>query len=134
MRMVPWIFFGGAIGASVRYLAILSLPAELKTGFPWPTVLINLSGSLIIGFLWAAFEKHRISENLRNFIFIAILGSFTTFSTFSNETAQLLRELQYGAVLLNIALHSGLGILLAFTGYVFGIKLVFRLPQQNNNE
>ncbi|MES0489972.1 MAG: fluoride efflux transporter CrcB [Leptospirales bacterium] len=123
--MLPWIFIGGAIGASARYLVVLLLPASIKTGFPWPTVFVNLAGSLIIGFLWAAFEKHKVSENVRNFIFIAILGSFTTFSTFSNETAQLLRDLQYGAVLLNVALHSVVGIFFAFIGYVVGAKIVF---------
>jgi len=130
--MVPWIFLGGAIGASIRYLVVLLLPTELKTGFPWPTLLINLTGSLLIGFLWAAFEKYPISENVRNFIFIAILGSFTTFSTFSNETALLIRDTSYSAAILNIALHSGLGILLAFIGYIVGVKLIFPIWQNNN--
>ncbi len=120
MHTIVWIMLGGAMGASMRYMVIRQIAMRIEHVFPWPTLIVNLTGSLIIGLLWGIFEAHEISHNVRNLIFIGILGSFTTFSSYSNEILLLLREHLYGPAFLNILLHNIGGISLAYLGYLTG--------------
>lgn len=120
MATLLWIMMGGAFGASLRYLAMRQIAMRLEHIFPWPTLLINLTGSFLIGLLWGIFEIHEISHHTRNLIFIGVLGSFTTFSTFSNEVLLLLRENLYLQAGANILLHNIGGIALAALGYFIG--------------
>lgn len=82
---------GGAIGALLRYGVALSLAG--RTGFPWATLAVNVSGSLLFGFLaiWLS-ERLPLAVELRAFLLVGVLGAFTTFSTFSWETLALLQE------------------------------------------
>ncbi len=112
-----YIGIGGAAGAVLRYL-VSGWVYRFSTGFfPWGTLAINLLGSFIIGLLWGFFEVSIVSQNLRLFLFMGILGSFTTFSTFSLESFSLLRDGEYGLLLLNVILSVVLGISLVFAGY-----------------
>ena len=78
---------------------------------PWETLVVNLLGCLIIGFLSAIVETDRVfSPETRSFIFVGILGAFTTFSTFSGETMNLLRSKDNHWAFMNIALHLILGL------------------------
>lgn len=110
--------FGGAAGALLRYI-VSGWVYRFSDGiFPWGTLTVNLLGSLIIGILWGFFEVFIVSQNLRLFLFMGILGSFTTFSTFSLESFSLLRDGEYGLLLFNIFLSVVLGIILVFAGYL----------------
>ena len=122
MKMVL-IGVGGAIGAVARYI-VSGLDYGLYYGaFPVSTLVINLSGSLIIGFLWGLFEVVSVSSNMRMFIFIGILGGFTTFSSFALENFNLLRDGEKSAVIFNIAISNILGILLVYAGYALAKTL-----------
>ena len=117
MLRVLYIAVGGAIGAVLRYWFSGVTQRIFNGGFPWGTLSVNLIGSLIIGFLWGMFESVVVSQNMRIMIFIGLLGSFTTFSTFSLESFHLIRDGEYNLFLMNTVASFLLGIALVFVGY-----------------
>jgi len=88
------VALGGALGTLARYL--LSLAAlPISHNWPWGTFLINVLGSFIIGFfgtLTLAHGRHPVSEDIRLFVMIGFCGGFTTFSSFSLQTLDLIRN------------------------------------------
>lgn len=79
---------GGALGALARYGIELAFPVT-TTEFPWPTLAMNLGGSLLLGVvLFIVFERRPPNRLLRPFLAIGLLGGFTTFSTFAVEVVQ----------------------------------------------
>jgi len=115
------IAIGGAIGALMRFWVSSAVYQVLGRGFPYGTLSVNLLGSFLMGFL-AYFMLERLSINAewRAAILIGFLGSFTTFSTFSMETLNLLLDEAYVKALANILLSvvlclfaAGLGLWLA---------------------
>ena len=112
-----YIGFGGAAGALLRYW-ISGLAHRLYyTGFPIGTLSVNAIGSLLIGFLWGIFESAIVSQNIRLLIFVGLIGSFTTFSTFSLECFHLMRDGEYGLFLMNVLSSFILCIVFVFAGY-----------------
>ena len=108
---------GGALGTLFRYI-ISGLPHRYtETVFPWGTLLVNISGAFLIGLIWGVFEERGISPNIRIFIFIGILGGFTTFSTFALETMNLFKEGAVKLAFLNILANNLLSIVLVFGGF-----------------
>jgi CrcB protein len=89
-----YVTLGGAIGSLARYLVSLwALPASRD--LPWGTIGINILGSFIIGFfgtLTLAQGRFPVSENMRLFVMVGICGGFTTFSSFSLQTLDLIRS------------------------------------------
>ena len=111
------IALGGGIGTIARYI-VSGIDYKMSNGvFPLSTLVINVSGSLIIGLLWGLVDRFAVSPNLRLFIFIGILGGYTTFSTFSLETFNLMRDGEYHIALMNIILSTVLSIVAVFVGY-----------------
>ena len=109
---------GGALGAVLRYATAGLVHRFLGAGFPWGTLGVNLVGCLLIGFFWGMTERSPVSPNVQAFVFVGLIGGFTTFSTFGLETLNLLRD---GEVLLgiaNVAASTLLGLLLVFLGLV----------------
>ncbi len=87
------VMIGGAFGTLARYaVSVLALPISER--LPWGTILINISGSFVIGFfgtLTLAHGRFPASENVRLFVMIGLCGGYTTFSSFSLQTLDLLR-------------------------------------------
>jgi len=111
------IGLGGAIGTVFRYI-ISGLDYKFSNGvFPFSTMVVNVSGSLIIGLLWGIVDRFALSPNMRMFIFIGILGGYTTFSTFSLETFNLMRDGEYHIALINIIVSVILSVGAVFLGY-----------------
>ncbi len=112
------IGLGGAIGTVLRYM-MGGLDYRFSSGvFPISTLVVNVTGSLAIGFLWGVVDRFAISPNIRLFIFIGILGGYTTFSTFSLETFNLIRDGEYRIAIINMALSVFLSIGAVFAGYI----------------
>lgn len=118
MLKLAFIAGGGAIGTLLRYLLTSFINKTSSSLFPLGTLSVNLIGSLVIGLLWGLAERYAISDLLKVFLFIGILGSFTTFSTFSLETMNLLKAGELKIALTNIVLSNVLGIGLAYLGFL----------------
>jgi len=121
MRMVVAVGAAGFLGAIARY-GVEGLVSERTTSaFPWGTMVVNVTGSLVLGFLFAALIEGRIvvSPWLRTAATVGFVGAYTTFSTFSLETFRLFED---GAYLL--AGVNAVGSLIAgLTGVYVGIVL-----------
>ena len=94
---------GGAIGALLRYWTSVAVHARLGAGFPYGTLAVNVIGSLLVGFLYIwLLDRMTAGPAMRAFLLIGLLGGFTTFSTFSMETLNLLESGKAGRALANI--------------------------------
>jgi CrcB protein len=114
---------GGFFGAISRY-AIYYVERTLEAHiFPVGTLLINLLGCLLAGLVMAWVERAApIHRQLILMASVGFIGSFTTFSTFSVETLQLVRGQQMILALMNILLNTVLGLLLVWTGRALGLR------------
>ncbi len=117
------LMIGGAIGTLLRFVIYQLADRHLNQSYPWGTLIVNLLGSFLIGVLWSYFDKSNISPAMRVFLFIGILGSFTTFSTFAFDSLSLAQEGAFRVMAMNIILTNVLGIGLCFVGYYL-VKLV----------
>ena len=112
------IAVGGALGALLRF-GVSGMAYRLAgDGFPWGTLAVNLAGCLVIGVLWAAFERTPIPAHWSAFLFVGLLGAFTTYSTFALESMNLLRDGETMLALMNVVGSSVGGIVLAFAGFL----------------
>lgn len=104
---------GGAIGASLRYLLTTQSIKLLGKGFPFGTLAVNVIGSFALGclYIWIEQEQREISQSLRLFVGVGLLGALTTFSTFSYETLLLLQQGDFIKAILNLFLNVGLCLL-----------------------
>ena len=117
------VALGGAFGAVARYLVNISPAANLFEKFPFPTFLINISGSFLIGFLMILLaDKISVSENLRMAIIVGFLGAFTTFSTFEIEILGLVRERHFTTALVYLVLS----VVIGFVGVIAGVETARR--------
>ena len=124
MFRLLWIAAGGAVGALLRYLVDAIAYHAIGTGFPWGTLIVNLTGCLLIGIAWALVGRMATPHVFVPFLVTGILGAFTTFSTYSLESINLLRHGDVGLALLNVIGSNVLGLVLAYLGFVYGTYLL----------
>jgi CrcB protein len=118
------VFIGGGIGAVFRYWMYGVAGKLIGADFPYGTLIVNIFGCFMIGFLMSVFEERFIVQPaLRIFLTIGILGGFTTFSTFSFETVALLQEGSYFFGVVNIVVTFVGTLTVAWFGLVIG-KLI----------
>src|SRR5579864_2417059 len=89
---------GGAIGANIRYWLggwLLTKLDPSAAPFPWHTMLINISGSLLMGLFMGLYLQLRWNQGWQLFVAIGVLGGYTTFSSFANEALRLLADKEY---------------------------------------
>ena len=115
---VIYVALGGALGSVSRYLLGTWTQSISKSiDFPYGTLTVNLIGCFIIGFLSQLAEARGVfTSEARAFIFIGILGGFTTFSSFGNDTINLLRDGETFNALANVGANVILGLLLVWLG------------------
>ena len=118
--MLIWLYVaaGSALGGVSRY--IIGSAVQERFGFPFPagTLLVNVTGSLLLGFfLRIAFGGTQMSPEARLFLMTGFCGGYTTFSTFSSETAAMLETGQYRRAALYVTLSVVLSVLATFAGF-----------------
>lgn len=126
MQQLLLIALGGSIGAVARYglsTVVYHLAAET---FPWGTFVVNLTGSLVIGVVIELFDTAIIPPGWRSFITIGFLGAYTTFSTYTLETVNLLRDGELKLATFNIV-ASNVGCLLSLVLGMYASRLFLKL-------
>ncbi|MGM0481976.1 MAG: fluoride efflux transporter CrcB [Pseudomonadota bacterium] len=113
---------GGAVGASARYGVSWLLINQLGR-FPFATLMVNILGSFLLGLLFACTQQQHLSDSWRLFLGVGLLGSFTTFSTFSLEVVVMFTQGELGKALL----HLGLNIIVCIAAVVLAIWLYHSL-------
>ncbi len=115
---------GGAVGAVFRFWVSSGVYQLLGRGFPYGTLAVNVIGSLAMGFLYVLFvERLSASPELRGALLIGFLGAFTTFSTFSIETLNLIEQADLLKAGLNMLLSVSACIVACWFGLVIGRQL-----------
>lgn len=117
MKEMLLVVAGGAAGTLFRYL-VTGLGGRPADGtFPTGTLIVNVTGSLIIGFLWGFFEKFDVSASARLTLFMGVLGGYTTFSAFGLESFGLIKSGDLRTALLYIMMTNALGLVSVFAGF-----------------
>ncbi|HEY0827987.1 MAG TPA: fluoride efflux transporter CrcB [Bacilli bacterium] len=122
------IGLAGVVGSVLRYIAGEGIKLHWMTPFPIDTLLINLSGSFLLGMLYYYLTCSRLSPLWYKAIGTGLLGSFTTFSAFSMETVVLLQQGLEMLALLYFMTSLWGGLLLSSLGYYSVQHRWYRLP------
>ncbi|MCA0426973.1 MAG: fluoride efflux transporter CrcB [Bacteroidetes bacterium] len=122
MKEFLLVAIGGMVGASLRYLISLNLAQAVNTGFPVATLLINLSGCLLIGLLYGNFSGTTQFGWIQPLLMIGLLGGFTTFSSFSLESINLLKSGAIGNLFVYLLASNLGGLSLAWLGIQWAAK------------
>lgn len=116
---------GGFIGSVLRYLASgLVQDLSKSVSFPFGTLAVNVMGCFVIGFLAHLAESRGLfTTESRSFVFVGILGGFTTYSAFGNETVNLWRDGENSFMFANILAHLILGLGAVWLGRILAFKI-----------
>ena len=128
MLAYVWIAIGGALGSVARYALNGAVSGKMGEGFPLGTLAVNVIGSFVIGVLAAlTLPEGRMSSETRafvtQFLMIGICGGFTTFSSFSLQTLNLLREREWLYAGGNVLLSVVLCLLATWLGFISAVAL-----------
>jgi CrcB protein len=125
LRQIFWVGVGGFCGAVLRYLIsgwVQSVSRSID--FPYGTLAVNALGCLAIGLLSElSAARGLFGPDTRALLFIGLLGAFTTFSTFSNETLNLITDGNHLAALANIGLQLSLCLGAVWGGHVLALQI-----------
>ncbi|MEO8146943.1 MAG: fluoride efflux transporter CrcB [Bacteroidia bacterium] len=116
MKLILAIGTGSFIGGISRYLLSQFIQTKFLSTFPFGTLGVNIIGCFLIGVVFAISERGNMTQEWRLFLATGVLGGFTTFSAFSNETVGLLRDGQFWYASIYIVSSILLGLLATLTG------------------
>jgi CrcB protein len=120
------IALGGSLGALCRFWVASSTYAALGTQFPYGTLLVNVSGSLLMGFLVVLLtEKLLLPEAIKMALLVGFLGAFTTFSTFALDALHWMQQGEWMKALVYV-MSSVFGSLLGVAAGFFGARLLLK--------
>lgn len=114
-----WVAFGGALGTVGRYVLSGLVARLIGETFPWGTLIVNVSGSFIIGFfatLTGPDGRYFLGSTGRQFVMTGICGGYTTFSSFSLQTQNLIDDGQWLSAGANVGLSVGLCLIAVWAG------------------
>jgi CrcB protein len=118
------VALGGAAGATARYVVDQWIAQRAGGAFPWGTLVINLSGSLLLGLLFAlAIERAVLPATVRAPVLVGFIGAYTTFSTLMLETWRLIEDGAVAVGLINLVGSSVLGMVALVGGLMIGWAL-----------
>jgi fluoride exporter len=118
-----WIAIGGALGSVARYACSNAIAHSFGETFPWGTLVVNVTGSFVIGFfatLTGPDGRWMVAPDARLFVTVGVCGGYTTFSSFSLQTLNLIRSGEFGAAFGNVAGSVALCLIGVWAGYVAG--------------
>ena len=118
MYKILLLLAGGGIGTVARYVVSDYTHKYYLGNFPLGTLAVNMLGSFIIGLLWGLFDTENMSHSLRAFLFIGILGGFTTFSTYALDSYTMFKDGEFKLALLNIMANNVLSIGMVLLGLI----------------
>lgn len=111
------IFLGGGLGSVLRYATQMLMHERIVAyNFPWATFTVNIVGSFLIGLFYALSAKFNWPVEVRLFLTAGLCGGFTTFSTFSNDNVEMLRQGEGIVCMIYIIASIVLGICSCFAG------------------
>ena len=125
MQMLLAIAAGGALGAVSRHFVAGQIMRMVGPGFPFGTFAVNVIGSMLMGLMITAFAmRFEASQELRGFLTVGLLGGFTTFSTYSLETALLIERGDWSGAAFYAFGSMALGLVALFAGMWLGRVMV----------
>jgi CrcB protein len=116
MKIVLLVGLGSFIGGISRYLVTLFVQNKILSTFPYGTMAVNIIGCFLIGTIYALSERGNWNPEWRIFLATGVMGGFTTFSSFSNETVSMLRDAEYWPAFTYVALSVIIGLAATFAG------------------
>lgn len=125
MKDLLIVGIGGGLGSIARLLAQRGVQRMIDLSFPLGTFLINISGSLLIGIIYALSERGNfLTPEIRLFLAVGFCGGFTTFSTFSYDNYNMISEKLWQYLLINVGGSIFFGILAVYLGVVL-VRYIF---------
>lgn len=120
LKSIMIVGVGGFIGSVARFLISRYFQENIASVFPWSTLIVNITGSLLIGIIFGISEKSELlSAEIRLFLAVGICGGFTTFSTFSNDAFILMRNQEWLRFVLYSSFSFFLGLMAVYAGRLF---------------
>jgi CrcB protein len=116
MKIVLLVGLGSFIGGISRYLVTLFVQNKFLSSFPYGTLAVNITGCFLIGVIYGFSDRGSMNPEWRIFLATGIMGGFTTFSSFSNETVSMLRDAEYWPAFSYIVLSVVIGLAATFGG------------------
>ena len=124
MPVIVGVALGGALGASARYLLDQAIEHRSFSIFPWATFTINLTGCFLIGVITETLvDRHHLPAWLRVGLVVGVIGGYTTFSTFAQESLTLLEARDFAVTLLYVVGSVTAGIAFVYLGVLAGRAL-----------
>ena len=117
MKLILAIGTGSFMGGILRYMISQFILVRFPSAFPFGTFGVNIIGCFFIGLVFGLADKGSLPSEWKLFLATGLLGGFTTFSAFSNETVVLLRDGQMGYAAAYVASSVLLGLLATFVGF-----------------
>jgi len=123
MYKIILLVAGGGIGTVARFVVADYTHKYYLGNFPLGTLMVNMIGSFIIGLLWGLFDMQNISHGVRAFLFIGILGGFTTFSAYAIESYHMFKDGDVKLAMLNVLSNNVLSIGMVVIGLMLSSQL-----------
>lgn len=117
-----YVIAGAVLGAPLRYFISSRMAAGMGIGFPWGTLLVNVTGCLAIGLVLGFADERGMSREARLLLVTGFLGSYTTFSSFAFETHQLIRDGDLARALAYILASNVAGLAAASIGWAVATR------------
>lgn len=121
-----WIFLGGGLGSIARYAGSGFIARHFGETFPWGTLLVNISGSFVIGLfatLTSTEGRWMVAPSAREFVMIGLCGGYTTFSSFSLQTLSLARDGEWFKAGANAVLSLALCLVAVWVGHLLAASI-----------
>lgn len=119
LKSILIVGLGGFIGTVARFMIARYFQLNFTSVFPWSTFIVNIIGCLLIGVIYGISEKGQVlSPEIRLFLTVGICGGFTTFSTFSNDSFLLMRDLEWIRFALYTTLSVFIGLMAVYVGRI----------------